>query len=171
MAHCGGGNLAFHAGHRLVGCGAVLHQRLGMDGRGTFLLDGTQFTPQADCMNWSLVTGATGGLGAAVATRLASEGRSLIVSGRDANRLESIANELRETHGVEVRGIEADLATQDGLDALRSITEPLDLVVVCGAAYHYGSFMELGDAEFERLTVCNVQNTGRLIRWAIEPLP
>ncbi|MAY81164.1 MAG: hypothetical protein CL930_10325 [Deltaproteobacteria bacterium] len=121
-------------------------------------------------MNWSLVTGATGGLGAAVATRLASEGRSLIVSGRDANRLESIANDLRETHGVDVRTVPADLATNEGLDALRSITDPLDLVVVCGAAYHYGSLMELGDAEFERLTVCNVQNTGRLIRWAIEPL-
>ena len=89
-------------------------------------------------MNWSLVTGATGGLGAAVATRLASEGRSLIVSGRDANRLESIANDLRETHGVDVRTVPADLATNEGLDALRSITDPLDLVVVCGAAYHYG---------------------------------
>lgn len=121
-------------------------------------------------MNWSVVTGATGGLGAAMAGLIAAEGGPLILSGRDASRLQSIAEELREAHRVEVRAVAADLSTEEGLGALRSISEPLDLVVVCGAAYHYGSLMELGDTEFEHLTACNVRNTGRLIRWAIESL-
>ena len=121
-------------------------------------------------MSWSLVTGATGGLGAAIAELLAAQGRPLIVSGRDASRLESMAQALQDTHGIEVRAVPADLATQAGLDALCSIDEPLDLVVVCGAAYHYGAWVTLGGAEFERLTDCNVRNTGHLIRWALGPL-
>ena len=121
-------------------------------------------------MNWSMVTGATGGLGAAMARLIAAEGRPLILSGRDAHRLQSIAEELREAHGIEVRAVPADLATEEGLADLCGSSEALDLVVVCGAAYHYGALMGLDDAEFERVTDCNVRNTGRLIRWAIGPL-
>ena len=65
-------------------------------------------------MNWSMVTGATGGLGAAMARLIAAEGRPLILSGRDAHRLQSLAEELREAHGVEVRAVPADLATEEG---------------------------------------------------------
>lgn len=121
-------------------------------------------------MSWALVTGATGGLGSALANLIAAEGRSLILSGRDTARLESIAQRIREAHGVEVRAVSADLATDEGINALRRVSEPLELVVVCGAAYHCGAVTDLNDAEFERLTACNVRNTGLLIRWAIESL-
>ncbi len=47
-------------------------------------------------MSWSLVTGATGGLGAALAELLAAQGRPLIVSGRDVSRLESMAQALQD---------------------------------------------------------------------------
>ena len=41
-----------------------------------------------------LVTGATDGLGRAVAGRLAGEGHTLLVHGRDAERLEALGREL-----------------------------------------------------------------------------
>lgn len=121
-------------------------------------------------MKWALITGATGGLGGALSRRLAADGRSLVVSGRDVDRLRTMAAELRETHGVSVHEVPADLATDKGLNALRSITEPVDLVVICGADYHFGAVSELSEAAFERLTTCNAQNTGRLIRWALRAL-
>ena len=53
-----------------------------------------------------LLTGATGGLGRAIATALAERGAGLVVSSRKAEELESLASELPGEHRVAV----ADLA-------------------------------------------------------------
>ena len=60
------------------------------------------------------ITGATDGLGRALAGRLAADGASLILHGRDAGKLESTAAEIAAEHGVDhpstVRADLADLA-------------------------------------------------------------
>jgi NAD(P)-dependent dehydrogenase (short-subunit alcohol dehydrogenase family) len=60
------------------------------------------------------ITGATDGLGRALASRLAAEGATLILHGRDAGKLESTAAEISAAHGVDrpvtVRADLADLA-------------------------------------------------------------
>jgi NAD(P)-dependent dehydrogenase (short-subunit alcohol dehydrogenase family) len=91
----------------------------------------------------ALVTGASKGIGAAIADALAAEGAALVLSARDEQALEALAARLREEYGVEVRCLPVDLAdptgperlaeeswaTFDGLDLLvnnagRSITGP-----------------------------------------------
>jgi NAD(P)-dependent dehydrogenase (short-subunit alcohol dehydrogenase family) len=58
-----------------------------------------------------LVTGATDGLGRALTHRLAGDGAALILHGRDPDKLERTADELRDTHGVErPRTVLADLS-------------------------------------------------------------
>jgi NAD(P)-dependent dehydrogenase (short-subunit alcohol dehydrogenase family) len=57
-----------------------------------------------------LVTGATDGLGRGIARALAKEGATVLVHGRDADRAEAIASELRAT-GATVRVYLADLAS------------------------------------------------------------
>ena len=80
----------------------------------------------------ALVTGATSGIGAAFARRLAADGYDLVVVGRDGQRLEATA-ELLRARGVAVEPLTADLATVEGQElAAARVADPdrpIDLLV------------------------------------------
>jgi NAD(P)-dependent dehydrogenase (short-subunit alcohol dehydrogenase family) len=76
-----------------------------------------------------LVTGATDGLGRALAQRLAGAGATVILHGRDPERLDRTAKEI----GGQPRTVVADLASLDEVrrlaDGVRSLTDRLDVLV------------------------------------------
>jgi short-subunit dehydrogenase len=80
----------------------------------------------------ALVTGASAGLGAEYARQLAAKGTDLILTARRSDRLEALAGELRDKHGVAVEIVPADLSDDDAIGRVEEaiIERPsLDLLV------------------------------------------
>jgi len=66
----------------------------------------------------ALVTGASSGIGAAIARELARRGHALVLVARRQERLRSLADELAAEHGVEAVAVAADVGDPAGREAL-----------------------------------------------------
>ncbi len=75
-------------------------------------------SPQLKSQGWSLVTGASSGLGAEFARQLAAKGYNLILVARREEKLREGAERLRQQYGVETRVYPFDLSESAAPDAL-----------------------------------------------------
>ena len=92
----------------------------------------------------ALITGASSGIGAEFARRLAATGTNLIISARRVERLESLATELRTAHSIDVKVVAADLARPDGATILADAVGDRDIdILINNAGWgHIGHFVE-----------------------------
>jgi len=116
---------------------------------------------------WALVTGASAGIGAALARELARQGAKLILTARRIERLNSLAAELA-TEGVETRIVVADLgdpaAAQKIYDATAGAGLDVDVLINNAGLGQYGAFHLSEPAqEFEMVRV-NCEAVVRLSR-------
>lgn len=119
----------------------------------------------------ALVTGASAGIGEAFARELAGRGTHLVLVARSADRLESLAGQLREQLGVEVEVLTADLTAEDDLarveDRLRRADAPVDLLVNNAGFGTFGRFDRLDvsreEAEIRLNTLAPVRLTHALL--------
>ena len=113
----------------------------------------------------ALVTGASSGIGATYAERLARRGYDLLLVARDLARLESMASRLAEQYGVEVQVLKADLTRKADLlvveDRLRSDGAISLLVNNAGIATN-GKLADADLDQAERLIQLNVVALTRL---------
>ena len=99
---------------------------------------------------WAVVTGASSGLGRGLAARLADRGMSLVLTGRNAARLDEAAREIcRAAPRVKVETLAADLATQSGVSALLDYVGPRPIEVLINNA-GFGSYGPFAEADADR---------------------
>jgi short-subunit dehydrogenase len=113
-----------------------------------------------------LVTGATSGIGAAFARRLAADGYDLVLVARDRARLAASAKELSGRHGVAADYLAVDLSTPDGCarveELLRDPEVPTDMLVNNAGLTLNRSFVRSTVEDEERLLFLNVHAVMRL---------
>jgi short-subunit dehydrogenase len=113
----------------------------------------------------ALVTGASSGIGAIYAERLATRGFDLLLVARDKERLETTASHLREAHGIQVEVLKADLTDKNDVlkleQRLRSDSSISLLVNNAGVAAD-GLLANADMDKLERLIQLNVTTVTRL---------
>lgn len=102
-----------------------------------------------------LLTGATGGLGRAMALRLAGDGARLIVSGRDKAALADLVDGLP---GTDHTTAAVDLAETDGALRLAAAVGPVDCLVANAALPATGRLTELSGEQVARMLRVNLES-------------
>ncbi|MGC2655248.1 MAG: SDR family oxidoreductase [Mycobacterium sp.] len=107
-----------------------------------------------------LVTGATSGIGKAMATELARRGANIAVYGRNRDRLDAVTTEIRQTSGVKAIGVVCDVA--DRARVYQAITEveqqlgPVEVLINNAGVVSGKTLAELTDDEIETVIATNV---------------
>jgi NAD(P)-dependent dehydrogenase (short-subunit alcohol dehydrogenase family) len=106
----------------------------------------------------ALVTGATSGIGRAIALQLASDGATVIVSGRNADRgAETVA--AIDAGGGNARFLAADLGDLDSVAHLAKEASDADILVNNAGTFAFGPATEQDVASFESMFDVNVRGT------------
>jgi 3-oxoacyl-[acyl-carrier protein] reductase len=119
----------------------------------------------------ALVTGASGGLGSAIARALAGQGARLAVSGSNVEKLERFRDELGGDH-VAIGCNLSDKAAVDELvpAAVDALGGKLDILINNAGVTRDNLLMRMKDEEFEEVLTVNLEAAFRLIRAASRPM-
>src|SRR6478609_701172 len=116
----------------------------------------------------ALVTGATGGIGGAIARALHAQGAAVAISGTRRTVLEEIASDL----GERAHPIEANLADAASVEALVPAAETalggLDILVNNAGVTRDNLFLRMKDEEWETVLSVNLTAAFRLSRAAVK---
>ncbi|GGC69055.1 3-oxoacyl-[acyl-carrier-protein] reductase [Chelatococcus reniformis] len=116
----------------------------------------------------ALVTGASGGIGGAIARALRAQGAEVVLSGTRREALEALAAEL----GGGVHVVPADLSSADSVEALVPAAEAalggLDVLVNNAGVTRDNLFLRMKDEEWNDVIAVNLTASFRLSRAAVK---
>ncbi|HUI53131.1 MAG TPA: SDR family oxidoreductase [Terriglobales bacterium] len=101
---------------------------------------------------WALITGASAGIGVALAEELAAGGTHLVLTARRLERLQDVATSLGKKHGIQTQVFAADLARREAPQQIYDYTREkglrIDLLINNAG---FGQYGELDQVETQRL--------------------
>lgn len=120
-------------------------------------------------MSTAIVTGASAGIGAVFARRLAERGHDLVLVARRRERLEALARDLHAERGVEVEVLVADLAQSVDVARVAERVGGQDVALLVNNAgiNGYGPFQEVDPAVVAHTLAVNVTAPTLLARAAL----
>src|SRR5690606_29695968 len=118
----------------------------------------------------ALVTGATGGIGGAIAQALHRQGATVAISGTRRDALDKLAAELKDR----VHVLPCNLADRDQVEALvpqaEEKMEKLDILVANAGITKDNLFVQLRDEDWDSVIEINLTSTFRLSRAAMKTM-
>jgi gluconate 5-dehydrogenase len=113
----------------------------------------------------ALVTGSSAGIGHAIARGLGQAGATLVLNGRDADRLESAAAALR-AQGLQVHTRAFDVTRRDevvaAVDAIERETGPIEILVNNAGMQRRAPFQDFTEADWAELMRTNLDSVFRV---------
>ncbi|HEY8595406.1 MAG TPA: SDR family NAD(P)-dependent oxidoreductase [Devosiaceae bacterium] len=115
------------------------------------LVDTNRFGP------WTVVTGASSGIGLEFARQLAANGLNLVLVSRRERVLEQVGQRLKQRYGIDYRTIEADLSTEEGQRKVVDNTVDLDvgLLVSNAGTGQPGNFLSFEESDLRMISQLN----------------
>ena len=118
----------------------------------------------------AIVCASSRGLGRACAKALAEAGCEVVINGRDKDRLEATAEELRQASGAKIVAVAADVANPDGQKALFAACPEPDILVNNNAGPPFRDFRELDRHKMLDGVIANMVVAVELVQKAIDPM-
>ncbi|WP_040464318.1 3-oxoacyl-[acyl-carrier-protein] reductase [Erythrobacter sp. NAP1] len=126
-----------------------------------------------DGMN-ALVTGASGGIGSAIAIALAKQGARVALSGSNGQKLRAFREQLHEEHGGEHVEITCDLSNTEQVEELIPATLDtlggIDILVNNAGITRDGLAMRMKDEDWHQVVSINLEAAFRLMRGSARPM-
>lgn len=122
-------------------------------------------------MTTALITGASSGIGAIYADRLAARGYDLLLVARRGDRLQALADDLQHRHGVKISTLVADLSKAEGIEQVETVLRDdttISLLVNNAGAANLAPILSSGADQHEAI---NTLNTTALMRLTLAALP
>ncbi|MDZ7321499.1 SDR family oxidoreductase [Kosakonia sacchari] len=122
-------------------------------------------------MTTALITGASSGIGAIYADRLAARGYDLLLVARRGDRLNTLADDLQHRHGVKISTLVADLSTAEGIQQVEAVLRDdttISLLVNNAGAANLAPILSSSADQHEAI---NTLNTTALMRLTLAVLP
>jgi 3-oxoacyl-[acyl-carrier protein] reductase len=121
----------------------------------------------------AVVTGASGGIGRAIALALATRGAFVVLSGTRAAVLDQVAREI-EGKGGQALAVTADLGTGGGAEGLIQAATAarggVDILVSNAGVTRDGLILRMSEADWEHVLMVNLTAAFRLIRAVLRPM-
>lgn len=112
----------------------------------------------------ALVTGATGGIGAAIATALHTQGATVGISGRNTDKLDALATKLGERVHILPADLSADGAIVDLVKAADDALGQIDILVNNAGLTRDGLSMRMSDEDWQQVIDVNMSATFKLAK-------
>lgn len=116
----------------------------------------------------AIISGSSGGIGLAIATKLYENGASIVLNGRKLEKLQTIEKKLKgqfsKSQNATIQLVEADLSNEKGTDALIKQAPYCDILINNMGIYEPKNFEEITDADWQRMWDTNVMSGIRLSR-------